>query len=92
MTIAILSPNISKFVSTNCNVIAITSNQPTRLNPVQVSLLRLFNRPMSEKETLEIRNLLVAHYSEILKEEVEKAIKEKGYAQEDLDNLLNAES
>ena len=71
---------------------AVTLNQHTELNPVQISLLRLFNRPMSEKETLEIRNLLVDHYSEILKHEVNKAIAEKGYTSEDLDNLLNAES
>lgn len=71
---------------------AVVLNQHTELNPVQISLLRLFNRPMSEKETLEIRNLLVDHYSEILKDEVTKAIAEKGYTPEDLDNLLNAES
>ena len=73
-------------------VIAITLKEHTELNPVQISLLRLFNKPMSEKETIEIRNLLVDHYSEMLKEEVTKAIEEKGYTQEDLDNLLNAES
>jgi hypothetical protein len=71
---------------------AVTLNQHTELNAVQISLLRLFNRPMSEKETLEIRNLLVDHYSEILKHEVTKAIAEKGYTSQDLDNLLNAES
>jgi hypothetical protein len=71
---------------------AVTLNQHTELNPVQVSLLRLFNRPMSEKETLEIRNLLVDHYSEILKQEVTRAIEEKGYTPEDLNNSLNAES
>ncbi|BAU55822.1 hypothetical protein [Mucilaginibacter gotjawali] len=71
---------------------AVALNQHTELNPVQISLLRLFNRPMSEKETLEIRNLLVDHYSEILKHEVTKVIAEKGYTSEDLDNLLNAES
>jgi hypothetical protein len=58
---------------------SITLNQHTELNPVQVSLLRLFNRPMTEKETIEIRNLLVDHYSEILEQEVTKAIEEKGY-------------
>ena len=71
---------------------AITLKEHTELNPVQISLLRLFNKPMSEKETIEIRNLLVDHYSEVLKKEVTKAIEEKGYTQEDLDNLLNAES
>jgi hypothetical protein len=71
---------------------AIASNQHTELNSVQISLLRLFNRPMSEEETLKIRNLLVDHYSEILEQEVAKAIEEKGYTPEDLDDLLNAES
>jgi len=71
---------------------AVALKEHTELNDVQISLLRLFNRPMSEKETLEIRNLLVNHYSERLKEEVTKAIEKKGYTQEDLDNLLNAES
>ncbi len=67
-------------------------NQHTELNPVQVSLLRLFNRPMSEAETLEIRNLLVDHYSDILDQEVTKAIEKKGYTSEDLDNLINIKS
>lgn len=71
---------------------AFALNEHTELNPVQISLLRLFNRPMSEKESLEIRDLLVDHYSEILKQEITKAIAEKGYTPEDLDNLLNAES
>lgn len=71
---------------------AVALNQPTELNPVQVSLLRLFNRPMSEKESPEIRNLLVDHYSENLQGELTKVIKEKGYTSEDLDDLLNKES
>jgi len=71
---------------------AIAVNQHTELNPVQISLLRLFNRPMPEKETLEIKKLLVDHYSELLKQEVTKAIEEKGYTPDDLDNLLYADS
>jgi hypothetical protein len=67
-------------------------NQHTELNPVQISLLRLFNRPMTEAEANEIRDLLVEHYSEMLKREVTKAIDEKGYTQADLDEMLNAES
>jgi hypothetical protein len=70
----------------------VTLNQHTELNPVQISLLRLFNRPMTEEESLAIRNLLVDYYSEVLKEEVTKAIEEKGYTQADLDKMLNAES
>ena len=74
-----------------CNM-SVALNQHTELNPVQVSLLRLFNRPMSEKETLEIRNLLVEHYTEILNQEVTKDIEEKGYTSEDQDNVITIES
>jgi hypothetical protein len=71
---------------------AVVLNQHTELNPVQVSLLRLFNRPMSEQETLELKRLLVKHYSKCLKEEVTKVIAEKGYTQKDFDDMLNADS
>ncbi|HMR18674.1 MAG TPA: hypothetical protein PKA53_05205 [Sphingobacterium sp.] len=70
----------------------ITLKDHTELNDIQVSLLRLFSRPMSKEETLEIRNLLVNHYSEMLNKEVTRVIKEKGYTAKDLENILNAES
>jgi hypothetical protein len=70
---------------------AVTQNPHTELNPIQVSLLRLFNRPMSDSETLELKNLLVNHYSELLKEEAEKVIAEKGYTQKDFDDMLNGD-
>jgi len=69
-----------------------TTNIHTELNPLQVSLLRLFNRPMSEKETLELRELLVSHYSAMLKTEVNAVVKEKGYTQNDFDKMLNGDS
>jgi hypothetical protein len=63
----------------------------TELNPMQVSLLRLFNRPMSEAETIELKTILVNHYSALLEEEVEKVIAEKGYTQKDFDDMLNGD-
>lgn len=68
---------------------AIALNQYTELNSLQVSL---FNRPMSEQETLELKRLLVKHYSKLLKEEVTRVVAEKNYTQQDFDNMLNAES
>ena len=67
-------------------------NLHTELNPIQVSLLRLFNRPMSEKETKELKRLLVDHYSNLLKDEVEKDVAKKGYTQKDFDDMLNGNS
>ena len=68
------------------------AEQHTELNPLQVSLLRLFNRPMSDEETLELKRLLVKHYSAMLKKEVSKVVIEKGYTRQDFEDMLNAES
>jgi len=71
---------------------AFAQKSHTELNPVQISLLRLFNRPMSDKEAREIKKLLVDHYSEELEQEVSKVVTEKGYSQKDFDNFLNGNS
>jgi hypothetical protein len=70
----------------------IAQKSHTELNPIQVSLLRLFNRPMSEKETLELKKLLTDYYADKLEEELNKVIPEKGYTQHDFDKMLNADS
>lgn len=62
------------------------------LNEIQLSLLRLFSRPMSEKETEDLKKLLVDYYSVQLEKEVSKAVTEKGYSQNDFDHMLNSES
>jgi len=68
------------------------AQQHTELNPLQVSLLRLFNKPMSDEETLELKRVLVKHYSDMLKKEVSKVVAEKGYSRQDFEDMLNAES
>ncbi|PWK77807.1 hypothetical protein LX99_02692 [Mucilaginibacter oryzae] len=83
--------NFSKFDYRN-NKMSIAKESHTELNPVQVSLLRLFNRPMSEKETLELKKLLTDYYADQLGDEVNKVVSEKGYNAEDFDNMLNADS
>ncbi|HVV55685.1 MAG TPA: hypothetical protein VHC47_10190 [Mucilaginibacter sp.] len=69
-----------------------TTHIHTELNPLQVSLLRLFNRPMSEQETLELKELLVSHYSAMLKTELDEVIKNKNLTQNDFDKMLNADN
>lgn len=63
-----------------------------KLNPLQVSLLRLFNRNMSDDEILALKRVLVKHYSDLLRMEVEKVVTEKGYTQTDFDEMLNQDS
>ena len=71
---------------------AVAEYKHTGLNEVQVSLLRLFSRPMSDNEVKELKRLLVSHYSEQLRAEVNMVVSEKGYTQKDFDDMLNADS
>ena len=70
---------------------AVSQKSHTELNPIQISLLRLFNRPMSDAETLELKKLLVDHYSVLLEKEVNRVVEEKGYTQKDFDEMLNGD-
>ncbi|MEO7215459.1 hypothetical protein [Mucilaginibacter sp.] len=70
---------------------ATTQNTHIELNPVQISLLRLFNRPMSEDEALALKKVMVDHYSDLLNEEITKVVNEKGYTQKDFDDMLNGD-
>lgn len=69
-----------------------TPTQPTKLNSIQLSLLRLFDRGMSDEETLEIRRRLVTHLSKKLQEEVQRIDEERGYTSEDYERMLNEPS
>ena len=71
---------------------AVAEKSHTELNPVQMSLLKLFNREMSEQETRDIKKLMVSYYSEKLKEEVSNVVEDKGYTQEDFERILNGDA
>ena len=61
----------------------------TGLNEVQVGLLRMFNRPMSQEESIEIRDLLSQHYANKLFDEVDRVVAEKGITEADYEQLRN---
>lgn len=67
-------------------------NAGNNLNSLQISLMRLFDRGLSEEQTLELRRVLVKHYSSLLKQEVDHVVQEKGYTQADFDKMLNSPS
>ena len=47
---------------------------------------------MSEEEILTLRRVLVKHYSDLLRVEVEQVVKQKSYTQEDFDRMLTEDS
>ncbi len=59
------------------------------LNPVQLMLLKLFNRDMSDQEVDEIRDLLLNYLEGKLHRQLEIDIAAKNITQGDLDAILN---
>lgn len=71
-------------------VVVSGSNIPVSppLNEVQLMLLRLFSRPMTEEEVKGVRSLLLNYYEQQLQKEVEEVIQEKGIQRKQFDELL----
>ena len=68
---------------------AISREPHSVLNPVQVSLLKLFDRPMSEQEVHDLKKYLMEYYNKQLEDELSKVVNIKGYTQKDFDSMLN---
>ena len=66
-----------------------TKGSSSGLNPVQQSLLRLFSRPMTEEETLELKRMLVQHFGSQLQEELKTVSHQKGYTDSDFEKMLH---
>lgn len=65
------------------------NTQPRALNSVQLMLLRLFNRNLSEQQTADIQTLLLSYLNEQLQIQLDRDIAQKGITQADLNAQLN---
>jgi hypothetical protein len=61
--------------------------QQSGLNEIQLTLLRLFSRPMNEQETHQLRDLLTSFYSEQLLTNVDEVVQERGITEVDYERL-----
>jgi hypothetical protein len=59
----------------------------TKLNQTQLDILRLFNRPISDAELQEIRQLLTAHLFKRVRNGANQAWDENGYTDAQLMDL-----
>ncbi len=57
-------------------------NQPTKLSNLQLELLKIFSRNISDEQLLEIKSLLAHYFAEKVDKEFEKLEKEKGWTVE----------
>ncbi|WP_373515544.1 hypothetical protein [Persicitalea sp.] len=63
-------------------------SEPTRLNSIQISLLRLFDQNLNQSRTLEVRQLLMDYFDENLKAELDIVTAQRGYTEEDYRKML----
>ena len=68
---------------------SISIEKPQGLNEVQRSLLRVFDRPMSSQESIELQTHIMQFYRQQLDNQVAKDILQKGITDKDIDDRLN---
>lgn len=66
------------------------TTQSTKLNAVQMHLLKMFARPMNEQDLVAIKSLLTNYYAQKVDAESEKLWDEKKMNQKSIDDLLNS--
>ena len=59
-----------------------SAETPTKLNPVQMHLLELFSRTMTERELVEIKELLAHYYARKADEMLDEIWGKRGYTRE----------
>ncbi|MCU0470387.1 MAG: hypothetical protein MUF58_17490 [Arcicella sp.] len=62
---------------------------PTKLNPIQIHLLQMFDRLKSENELQELKGFLANYYAQKVDRESEKIWEEKGMNEDTIEELLN---
>lgn len=61
------------------------------LSNVQLELIKLYSTNLNEHELLELKNILVHHFSQKAINEADNIWKEKGMSAQTMDNWLNEE-
>lgn len=64
------------------------TQQPTKFSNLQMELLKLYSRNVSDEELRDIRKMLADYYAQKLDEEMDKLWKEKGWTQETMEAWL----
>lgn len=63
-------------------------SETTKLNDIQISLLRLFDQKMDETLTLEVRQVLMNYFEQKLQSELDQVTRQKGYTEADYRKML----
>lgn len=69
-----------------------TETRITKLNDLQISLLRLFDQKIDTTHTLEVRQLLMDYFDQKLRVELDQVVAQKGYTEADYRRMLRDDS
>jgi hypothetical protein len=61
----------------------------TRLNVVQMHLLKMFSHTRTQKSLEDLKELLARYYSDLIKNEADEIWNSKGLTNNDMDEILN---
>ncbi len=64
------------------------STQSTKLNDMQLFMIKQFDRPLTSKQQTEIKQLLSDYFAHLVDEEIDRIWEERGMTQKDLDEAL----
>jgi len=62
------------------------------LSNVQIELMKLFSTNLSDKELIELKDMLGKFYADKATSQADAIWEERGLSNEDMDNLLNQQS
>lgn len=61
-----------------------------KLNKLQLALLRIFQREMSDEQVLELQRVLTQHFQTLLHQELHSVCTQKKYKAEDFEAILRS--
>lgn len=70
------------------NITELRMEQATKLNSMQLFMIKLFEKQLNAKQEEEIKALLTNYFAKQIDEEVDRIWEEKGFSQEDLKKAL----
>lgn len=65
------------------------NSESTKLNSLQISLLRLFEQKLDQSDTLEVHKMLMDYFDHKLQAELEEVTARKGYTEDDYRKMLS---
>ncbi|UFH56049.1 hypothetical protein [Spirosoma sp. KNUC1025] len=64
------------------------SMQSTKLNDMQLFMIKLFDRQLTDEQQIEIKKILSDYFARLVDEEIDQLWEERAMTQKDLDDAL----